>query len=223
MNVVITGTSRGMGRECAIKFLDEGHIVVGIDVAESTITHMRYYHHICDISDYEHLPHIAFPGSDKGVEILINNAGEQGTQREIETNLIGLIKCTEKYALDNKDIRAVINQAAASGTTGADFGHYVASKAGVIGYTKYTAKQIAKYGATCNSISFGGVLSPVNWGVMNDNKKWNSIMKMTPLKKWATPAEAAEWIYFLAVVNKSCTAQDIIIDNGEMYNQQFVW
>ena len=223
MNVVITGTSRGMGRECAIKFLDEGHTVIGIDVAESTITHARYYHHVCDISEHKHLPDITFPGSDKGVEILINNAGEQGTQREIETNLVGLINCTEKYALDNKDIRAVINQAAASGTTGADFGRYVASKAGVIGYTKYIAKQIAKYGATCNSISFGGVLSPVNWGVMNDDKKWNKIMKMTPLKKWATPAEAAEWIYFLAVVNKSCTAQDIIIDNGEMYNQQFVW
>ena len=88
---------------------------------------------------------------------------------------------------------------------------------------RLTAKEIAKYGATCNSISFGGVLSPVNWGVMNDTSKWNKIMKQTPLGKWATPAESAEWVYFLAIVNKSCTAQDIIIDNGEQYNHTFIW
>lgn len=224
MNVVITGTSRGMGREIAIKFLNEGHIVAGLDLEEATIVHEHYTHYICDVRDINSLPYIEFEGSDKRTEILINNAGMQGQgYQDIETNLKGVMNCSQKYAHGNEDIKAVVNQAAASGTTGADFGQYVASKAGVIGYTKYTAKQIAEYGATCNSISFGGVLSPVNWGVMNDSEKWDKIMEMTPLKKWATPTEAAEWVYFLAVINKSCTAQDIIIDNGEMYNQQFVW
>lgn len=223
MNILITGTSRGMGREIAIKFLNEGHTVFGLDIAGSTISHIRYYHHICDVSNADNLPDIDFPPTDKYIEVLINNAGEQGTEHDIDTNLKGVINCTEKYALGNKDIKAVINQAAASGTTGSDFGTYVASKAGVIGYTKYTAKQIAEYGATCNSISFGGVLSPVNWEVMNDNEKWDKIMEMTPLKKWATPAEAADWVYFLAVINKSCTGQDIIIDNGEIWNHTFIW
>lgn len=216
MNILITGSSRGMGREIAIKFLSEGHIVYGLDKDASTITDDNYVHITCDIYKDE-LPDIS------NVNILINNAGVQGTEDDIDINLKGLIRCTEKYALTNKDIKAVINQAAASGTTGADFGNYVASKAGVIGYTKYTAKEIAKYGATCNSLSFGGVLSPINWGVMNDNKKWNKIMNVTPLKKWATASEAADWIYFLAIVNKSCTAQDIVIDNGEQYNHTFVW
>ena len=218
MNIVVTGSSRGMGRETAIKFLAEGHTVYGIDIKESTIPNdVKYIHTICDVADEDKLSDIA------DVDILINNAGVQGTANDIEINLKGLINCTKKYALNNKHIKSVINQAAASGSTGADFGSYVASKAGVIGYTKFTAKEIAKYGATCNSISFGGVLSPVNWEVMNDEKKWNKIMGMTPLKKWVTPAEAAEWIYFLAVTNKSCTAQDIIIDNGEMFNHTFVW
>lgn len=218
MNILITGTSRGMGREAAIKFLSEGHIVFGLDKEPSTITDDNYTHDICDVSKEESLPDFA---SD--IDILINNAGVQGTADDIRINLDGVINCTKKYALNNKNIKSVINQAAASGTTGSDFGSYVASKAGVIGYTRFTAKEIAKYGATCNSISFGGVLSPANWEVMNDEKKWNKIMGMTPLKKWATPAEAAEWIYFLAVINKSCTAQDIVIDNGEMFNHTFVW
>ena len=172
---------------------------------------------MCDISK-DPLPDI-----DEDIHIVINNAGVQGTDNDINVNLYGVIRCTEKYVLGNKAIKSVVNQAAASGTTGADFGEYVASKGGVIAYTKYTAKEIAKYGATCNSLSFGGVLSPVNWGVMNDPKKWDKIISMTPLKKWATGAEAAEWIYFLAVINKSCTAQDIIIDNCESHNETFIW
>lgn len=218
MNILITGSARGIGRETAIKFLAEGHKVYGIDVSSSTINDPNYIHGVCNIA-VDRLPEVS------DINILINNAGVQGAEgtEDIEVNLKGLIYCTEKYALNNKEIKSVVNLAAASGTTGADFGNYVASKAGVIGYTKYTAKEISKYGATCNSISFGGVLSPVNWGVMNDNSKWNKIMTQTPLKKWATPAEAAEWIYFLSVINKSCTGQDIIIDNGEIYNHKFIW
>ena len=48
-------------------------------------------------------------------------------------------------------------------------------------------------------------------------------MSMTPLKKWASAKEAAEWIYFVAKVNKSMSGQDIIVDNLEMLNHRFVW
>lgn len=217
MNVIVTGSSRGMGRETAIKFLSNGNIVYGLDTEVSSIEDENYIHYICDVSIKSSLPDFDC------VNILINNAGRQGTDSDIDVNLIGVINCTEKYALNNKEIRAVVNQAAASGTTGSDFGRYVASKGGVIAYTKYTAKEIAKYGATCNSLSFGGALSPVNWEVMHDEKKWGKIMAQTPLKKWATVNEAADWVYFIAVTNKSCTGQDIIIDNGEIWNHTFIW
>ena len=46
---------------------------------------------------------------------------------------------------------------------------------------------------------------------------------MTKLGKWMTPEECAEWVYFLTVMNKSCTAQDIVVDNGELFNHTFVW
>lgn len=58
---------------------------------------------------------------------------------------------------------------------------------------------------------------------MNDKDKWAAIMEMTPLKKWATREEIAEWIYFMLFVNKSMTGQDVLIDNGEMFNHTFVW
>ena len=54
-------------------------------------------------------------------------------------------------------------------------------------------------------------------------KLWNQIMDETPLKKWATPEEIAEWAYFLTVTNTFCTGQSIIVDGGESINQKFIW
>lgn len=63
----------------------------------------------------------------------------------------------------------------------------------------------------------------MNNPVLSDDDLWFEIMEMTPLYKWVKPDEAAVWIYFLTMINKSCTGQDIIIDNGEMYNHKFIW
>ena len=81
-----------------------------------------------------------------------------------------------------------------------------------------------KYRATVNSISFGGVSTPLNRPVMEEEEAWKQIMDVTPLKKWMSPEEAAEWIYFLTIINSSCTGQDILVDNGEKdLNCTFVW
>lgn len=216
MKVVVTGSSKGMGQEIAKKFLDNGHHVYGIDIEESTIFHKDYTHFICDVSDKDSLPDI------EDVNILINNAGVQNTDRDIEVNLKGVINCTEKYA-NQPEICSVLNQASVSAHNGAEFPEYVASKGGVVSYTRYTAKHIAKWGATCNSLSFGGVETELNKPVMENKEAWDEIMMMTPLRKWATEKEAAEWVYFITMINKSATAQDIVIDNGELFNHQFVW
>lgn len=216
MKVVVTGSSKGMGVEIAKKFLKEGYEVFGLDVEEASIFDTHYHHYQCDVSMKETLPDIA------GVAILINNAGVQNSGRDIEVNLKGVINCTEKYGLQ-QHIKSVLNQASVSAHNGAEFGEYTASKGGVLSYTVWTAKQIAQYGATCNSLSFGGVLTELNKPVIEDKQAWEEIMMMTPLRKWATEKEAAEWVYFMTVTNKSATGQDIIVDNGEMKNHQFVW
>ena len=155
------------------------------------------------------------------VDVLINNAGTQN-DNDIDINLKALIHITEKYGIQD-NIRSVLNIGSASAHTGAEFPEYCASKGGVLAYTKNVALRIAKYGATCNSLDPGGVLTPLNECVMNDPVLWEQIMAETPLKRWATAEEIAEWAYFLTVTNTFCTGQSIVVDGGEAINYHFVW
>ena len=215
MKVLITGTSQGIGKAISEIFLDRGHEVIGIDRQESTISCEKYTHYVCDVRDYDNLPEV------DGIEILINNAGTQN-EADIDINLKALIHITEKYGV-REGIKSILNIGSASAHTGAEFPEYCASKGGILAYTKNVAMRVAKFGATCNSLDPGGVLTPLNECVINDPKLWAEIMDETPLKRWATPEEIAEWAYFLTAVNGFCTGQSILVDGGESINYNFVW
>ena len=215
MKILITGTSRGIGKAIAELFLKNGHEVFGIDREEASVEDKSYTHYRMDIRDYDRLPDI------EGVNILINNAGTQNGD-DIDINLKALIHITEKYGVQ-KNIRSILNIGSASAHTGSEFPEYCASKGGVMAYTKNTAMRVASFGATCNSLDPGGVLTPLNECVMNDEELWEQIMDETPLRRWATPEEIAEWAYFLTVTNKFCTGQSIIVDGGECIKHNFVW
>ena len=215
MKILITGTSQGIGKAISELFLKHNHEVIGIDRQNSTIVHENYTHYTCDIRDYDRLPNI------ENIEILINNAGTQN-EDDIDINLKALIHITEKYGVQNK-IRSILNIGSASAHTGSEFPEYCASKAGLLAYTKNVALRVAKFGATCNSLDPGGVLTPLNDCVIKDAKLWAKIMEETPLKRWATPEEIAEWAYFITIQNKFCTGQNIVIDGGESINFKFYW
>ena len=213
MKVLVTGTSQGIGRAIAELFLSKGHDVVGIDRCEATIVSEGYVHMVCDVRG--ELPEVS------DVEILVNNAGTQN-EADIDINLKALIKVTEKYGV-RPGIKSVLNIGSASGHTGSECPEYCASKGGIIAYTKNVALRVAQYGATCNSLDPGGVLTPLNDCVVNDPVLWGEIMEQTPLKRWATPQEIADWAYFLTVENRFCTGQSIVVDGGESINYRFVW
>lgn len=215
MKVLITGTSRGIGKAIAQLFLSKGHNVFGIDKEETSINDKNYTHFKCDIRDSENLPHI------ENVEILINNAGVQN-EDDIAVNLTALIDVTEKYGV-KEGIKSILNIGSASAHTGSEFPKYCASKGGVAAYTKNVAKRVAEYGATCNSLDPGGVITPLNECVIKDKELWDKIMAETPLKRWATAEEIAQWAYFLTVVNTFCTGQSIVVDGGESINHNFIW
>lgn len=213
MKILITGTSKGIGLATAKRFLSLGHEVMGVDVLPAAMEHEKYTHVIADIAR-DPLPVYA-------PDVLVNNAGVQESGRDIEVNLSGTIRVTETYLAAKP--KSIVFIASSSARTGAEFPAYAASKGGVVAYMKNVALRAAEWGGTANSISPGGVTTQLNAHVMEIKSLWTQIMDETPLKKWASPEEIAEWVYFVAVVNRSMTAQDLLIDNGEAARAKFVW
>lgn len=215
MKALITGASGGIGSAIAEKFLSCGYEVVGLDVAPAAISHPNYTHLLCDVTG--DLPDV------KEVAVLVTAAGVQSNGEDaIEVNLKGVIRTVEKYAF-TPAIRAVVNLASASAANGSEFPLYSASKGGVVTYTKNAALRLAPYGATANSLSPGGVMTSSNDPVIQDPSLFQEALAESLLGKWAEPQEIAEWVYFLAAVNRSMTGQDLLVDNGEMLKSNFVW
>ena len=216
MRILITGTSQGIGLAVANYFLDKGFEVIGIDRLPSKITNSHYKHFEVNVVNKDDLPRF------NDIDYLFINAGTQN-EHDLLNNLVGAMNTAEQYSF-GKNIKSVLFNASASARSGFEFPEYVASKAGVVGYMKNLAVKVSKNGVTCNSISLGGVLTDSNKPVMEDKECWQKIMDVTPLKKWMSLDEVCEWVYFLLVVNKSMTGQDILIDNGEYdLNSTFVW
>ena len=215
LSVVISGTSSGIGKAIAQRFLREGHHVVGFDVAGPSIDHPCYEHVVHDVRD-EVTAQVASP------HILVSNAGTLEEADAIDVNLKGAIRFVEHF-VDSPALRSVLFVASASARNGAEFPLYVASKAGLVGYMKNLALQVAPRGITCNSISPGGVVTPANEHILESDELYAQVLAETLLGKWAEADEVADLVWYLTMVNRSITGEDILMDNGEMLRSNFVW
>lgn len=217
MKIIITGSSGGIGKAVCERFLSLGHTVYGIDIKPAEIDHPMYIHFQTDIKNADTLPDI------DDAEIIFNNAGTQNSGDDIGNNLRGTINVTEKYTA-SCPIKSILFNASASAVSGQEFPEYAASKAGLLGYMRNTAIRLAPQRVTVNAISLGGVIDHMNDPVINDPGCWKRIMDVTPMKKWMTPDEVADWVLFLTTQNRSMSGENLIIDNGEMrLNSTFVW
>ena len=221
MKVLITGTSCGVGRAAAVKFLAEGHEVVGLDIKEPTIFHANYTHYISDVSVAESLPNV------EGVNYLVNNAGIVTPQKlAIDVNLIGYINIIEKYGND-PELKSMINVGSTASIKGYDNIRYCASQGGRDALTKWCATNFGsdERHVICNSLNLDGIVAAdPEKGIQGTSLEpelyaqpelMETIKNLSVLKKLATVEEIAEWIYFLLVVNTVMTGQTINID-GEL-------
>jgi len=208
MTVLITGTATGIGKATALLFLEKGNKVYGIDILDSQIENTNYTHLQCDICG--ELPIIPEP-----VNIIVNNAGTDDTEMAIATNLQALFRIEDRYV--STHTKCVVNIGSTSAYLGIENREYVASKAGVLGYTRQLAKTMSEWGGRAVSISPGPVLTVMNSRIIDCPVKRQAVADENLLKKWIEPKEIANAVLFMCE-SESITGVDLLIDCGEHIN-----
>lgn len=221
MRVLITGTSSGVGRASAVKFLSEGYEVFGLDIKPSTIDDINYHHTICDVSVKEELPDI------ENITYLVNNAGIVTPQVEaMNVNLFGYINILEKYGYQ-KTLKSVLQIGSTASYKGYDNIRYCASQGARDALTKWAANNFGKdeRHVIVNSLNLDGIVAAdPEKGIQGTTMEpelyarpelMETIKNLSILKKLATVEEIAEWVYFLLVKNTVMTGQILSID-GEL-------
>ena len=214
MKIIISGTASGIGKAIALKFLQDGHDVIGVDLNPSSIEHAHYAHVQADVTK-DPLPH-------KDPDIVIVSHGVQEESEAIQVNLEGAIRFSKAYE-DSKNLKSLLFIASSSARSGAESPLYCASKGGLVAYMKNAATHLAPRGITVNAISPGAVITPMNDHILKDQKLMDAVANESLLKKWARPEEIADWAYFITVINKSMTGEDVLVDNGEWLKSNFIW
>lgn len=233
--VIVTGGAKGIGKAIAIAFAKEGaNIVLNYRSTspEDVVKEIESFGVKCltvqaDIGDFEQAKQLVDKAVEefKTIDILVNNAGitkdnlllkmsENDFDMVINTNLKGafnMIRHTSKIMLKQKS-GSIINMSSVVGLTG-NIGqvNYSASKAGIIGMTFSTARELASRGITCNAIAPGFIETDMT-DVLPDSIKEN-ILNTIPLKRMGTTDEIASTAVFLAK-NKYITGQVITVDGG---------
>jgi 3-oxoacyl-[acyl-carrier protein] reductase len=234
---IVTGASRGIGRAIALQLAEIGAKVV-VNYASSNVAADELVAQIegnggeaisvkADVSKAVEMDELftAVMAKWSRVDILVNNAGitrdtlllrmkPEDWQAVIDTNLTGVFLATRlasKIMLKQKSGR-IINIASVAGQMGnPGQANYSAAKAGVIGFTKTVAKELATRGITVNAVAPGFIATD-----MTNDLKAEGILQYIPLGRYGQPEEVAGMVRFLAADPAAAyiTGQTFNVDGG---------
>lgn len=224
---VITGGSRGIGKEIADRFLRDGYKVAVISNSGSEVKGAAVYK--CNVADFEQVAATAqkIAGDFGGVDVLVNNAGitrdnlairmsETEFDEVISVNLKGVFNCCKHFmrAIMKSGGGRIINISSISGISGtAGQANYAASKAGVIAMTKVMARELGGKGVTVNAIAPGFIDTDMTVGLDESIKE--HVLKTAVIKRFGKVGDIAAAVSFLASPEAGyITGQTLVIDGG---------
>lgn len=234
---LVTGASRGIGRATALALASEGAAIV-VNYASSSSAATEVVEQIeanggraiavkANVANSDEVDQLIAATMEKfgRIDVLVNNAGItrdtlllrmklEDWQAVIDLNLTGVFLCTRavsKIMLKQKSGR-IINITSVAGQMGnAGQSNYSASKAGVIGFTKTVARELAPRAITVNAVAPGFITTDMTEGLKSD-----PILQMIPLARYGQPEEVAGMIQFLASSSAAAyiTGQVFNVDGG---------
>ena len=236
---LVTGASRGIGRAIALRLAGEG-AKVAINYAGNTTKAEAVKAEIeqnggeailvqADVADSSAVEAMVAKVTEAfgQIDILVNNAGitrdgllmrmkEEDFDAVVNTNLKGVFHCTKTVSklMMKKRSGRIINMASVVGIMGnAGQTNYAAAKAGVIGFSKSAAKELAARGITVNVVAPGFIDTDMT-AAMTDKAKELTLTGI-PMKKMGTPQDVANAVLFLASDCASyITGQTVNVDGG---------
>lgn len=237
--VLVTGGSRGIGRAVALACAREGaHVVINyagnVKAAQSVVEEISDMGRKClavqaDVSkasDVERLVEESLADFGK-IDVLVNNAGitrdgllmrmkEEDWDAVLETNLKGIYLCTKAVTKGMMKQRSgrIINMTSVVGVMGnTGQANYAAAKAGVIGFTKSMAKELASRNINVNAVAPGFIHSDMT-SVLPENVQ-KAMTDAIPLARMGEPEEVADAVLFLASkASRYITGQVLHVDGG---------
>jgi 3-oxoacyl-[acyl-carrier protein] reductase len=237
--VLITGGTRGIGRETALAFAAQGaRVAVTYASDTQSAAHMQDFlnqgssEHLliqADVREKTQVEAMVAKILDRweGIDVLINNAGihrdkllmflsETDWDDVLDTNLRGTFLCSQAVLKPMIGQRwgRIINIASPSGIAGrTGQANYSASKGGVIAFTKSMSKELAKIGITVNAISPGVIYTSLTEKL--DQEVKDDLIKLIPMGRFGEPREIAAMILFVASDEAAyITGQVIAVDGG---------
>lgn len=236
---VVTGGSRGIGRAVAEALAAEGATVAviyagNIKAAEDTVRTIeeaggKAFAVQCDVADEDSVTDMVKMVHEKlgTIDVFVNNAGitrdgllmrmkREDWDAVLSTNLTGVYNCTKAVTkiMMKQRSGSIINMTSVVGETGnAGQANYAAAKAGVIGFTKSVAKELASRNIRVNAVAPGCIDTDMT-AVLSDAVK-EEMIKSIPLGRTAAPEEVAQAVVFLASQKAGyITGQTLNVDGG---------
>jgi 3-oxoacyl-[acyl-carrier protein] reductase len=238
---LVTGASRGIGRAIAERLARAGALVAvnylqRQDAAEETLASIRAsggQAELCrfDVANGAEVTAalqniVARQGQ---VDILVNNAGlaldnlllrlkEEDWERVMQVNLKGVFLCTKaaaRFMVRQRSGRIVNLTSVVAQTGNAGQAAYSAAKAGIIGFTKTMAKELASRAITVNAVAPGFIATEMTGSLPEQVK--TGYLSLIPAGRWGTAAEVAEVVTFLASPLAGYITGQVININGGMY------